>query len=120
MRKIEKMADFQMRKATHIRFLENCLAENVIPKGLRLEKQMMVGGNSNLQGTVDKTLQKFSLDLVRLVCDDHSRQPYESKGKMLELEADLKKHLNDERKFNDMSSEIFTKTETNKNKIIEN
>ena len=118
-RKIEKMADFQMRKATHIRCLENCLAENVIPKGLRLEKQMMVGGNSNLQETVDKALQKFSLELVRLVCDDHSHQLNESKGKMLELEGDLKKHLNDERKFNNISSEIFSKTETNKNKIVE-
>ena len=64
-RKIEKMADFQMRKTTHIRFLENCLAENMIPKGLMLEKQIMVGGNSNLQDTVDKALKKFSLELVR-------------------------------------------------------
>ena len=76
-------------------------------------------GNSNLQETVDKALQKFSLELVRLVCDDHFRQLNESKGKMLELEGDLKKHLYDEHKFNNICSEIFSKTETNKNKIVE-
>ena len=53
------------------------------------------------------------------MCDDHSRQLNNSKGKMLELEGDLKKHLNDEHKFNNISSEIFSKTEAyNLNKIV--
>lgn len=118
-KKIEKMADFQMRKATHIQFLENCLAQNVIPKGLLLEKKVMVGENSNLQDTVDRALQKFSLELIRLACEDHSKQLNDSKGVMLELEDDLKKHLDDEGKFNEISGQIFSKTEQKKNKIVE-
>ena len=118
-KKIEKLADFQMRKATHIRFLENCLEANVVPRGLLVEKKVMVGENSNLQETVDRALQKFSLELLRLVSQDHSRQLHESKGQMLQIEEDLKKHLNDESKFNEISGQIFSKIEQKKNKIVQ-
>ena len=66
----------------------------------------MVGEGSNLQDTVDKALQKFLLEIIRLVCEDHSRQLNESRGKMLKLEDDIRKHLNYDRKFNNISSEI--------------
>ena len=49
----------------------------------------MVGEGSNLQETMDKALQKFSLEIIRLVFEDHSRQLNESRGKMLKLEDDL-------------------------------
>ena len=99
--------------------LENCLAENVVPKGLKLEKQVVVGEGSNLQETVDKALQKFSLEIIRLVCEDHS-QLNEPRGKMLKLEDDLKKHLNDDRKFNNISSEIFQKKKKRKIQLLKN
>ena len=38
---------------------------------------------------------------------------------MLDFDGDLKKHLNDEHQFNNISSEIFSKTEAyNLNKIV--
>ena len=79
----------------------------------------MVGEGSNLQGTVDKALQKFSLEIIRLVCEDHS-QLNEPRGKMLKLEDDLKKHLNDDRKFNNISSEIFQKQKKRKIQLLKN
>ena len=86
-KKIEKMADFQIR-ATHIRSLENCLEANVVLKGLLVEKKGMIEENSNLQETVDRALQKFSLELIRLVSVDHFRQLHESKKQMLEIEEE--------------------------------
>ena len=118
-KKIEKMADFQMRKSTHIRFLENCMEESVVPKGLLLEKKIMVGENSNLQETVDRALQKFSLELTRLVIDEHSRQLHDSKGLMLGMETDLKTYLNDEGELYEITGKIFSKIEQKKNNIVE-
>ena len=37
---------------------------------------------------------------------------------MLKLEDDLKKHLNDDRKFNNISSEILSKTEKRKIQLL--
>ena len=119
LKKIEKMAEFQMRKATHIRFLENCMEENVVPKGLMLEKKIMVGERSNLQEIVDRALLKFSMEIMRLVNEEHYRQLHNSKGDMLQIEADLKRELNDEAKFNEISGEIFSKIEHTKNAIVE-
>ena len=118
-KKIEKMAEFQMRKATHIRFLENCIEENVVPKGLMLEKKIMVGERSNLQEIVDRALLKFSMEIMRLVNEERHRQLHNSKGDMLQIEADLKRELNDEAKFNEISGEFFSKIEHKKNAIVE-
>lgn len=116
---IKKMADFQMRKSTHIRFLENCIAEQIIPKGLKLKLKVHVGVNTRLQETVDRILEKTSLEICNLVKEEHSLQLHESKGKMIELENKLRKVTSDEGNFNEVTAEIFTVTEEKKNKIID-
>lgn len=118
-RKIEKLADFQMRKSTHIRFLENCTSESVSPNGLKLELQVQVGENSRLQKIVDGILKKTSLEITRVVSEEHYLQLQESKPKMAELEDKLRKTVKDEGEFNTITHSIFNKTETKKNKIID-
>ena len=73
-RTIEKLADFQMRKSTHIRFLENLVTESVVPKGLKLQLQVQVGENTRLQKVVDDILRKTSMEITRLVSDEHYQQ----------------------------------------------
>ena len=118
-RKIEKLADFQMRKSSHIRFLENCVTESVIPKGLKLQLQVQVGENTRLQNRVDEILQKTSMEITRVVSDEHYLQLQESKQKMTVLEDKLRKFTKDEGEFNTITHNIFTKTETKKNKIVD-
>ena len=118
-RTIEKLADFQMRKSTHIRFLENCVTESVVPKGLKLQLQVQVGENTRLQKAVDDILRKTLMEITRLVSDEHYQQLQESKPKMTVLEDKLRKFTKDEGEFNIITHNIFTKTEAKKNKIID-
>lgn len=118
-REIKKIADFQMRKSTHIRFLENCVAESVVPKGLRLNLQIQVGENSRLQEAVDRMLKKTSLQICYMIKEEHTTQLHESRGTMAELENKLKSDLSDKGKFNDIAADIFKSTEEKKNKIID-
>ena len=118
-RTIEKLAYFQMRKSTYIRFLENCVSENAIPKGLKLQLQVQVGENSRLQNAVDDILRKTSMEITRVVSDEHYRQLQKSKPKMTELENKLRQFTKDEGEFNTITHKIFTKTESKKNKIVD-
>ena len=119
-RDIEKTADFQMRKSTHMRFLENCISENVVPTGLKLKLQVQVGkDNNDLQTAVNRVLEKTSLEITRLIAEDHYRQLQKSKSKMAELEKSLSTIVKDEGEINIISHEIFTNTENKKNLIVE-
>ena len=114
-RTIEKLADFQMRKSTHIRFLENCVSENVIPKGLKLQLQVQVGENSRLQNAVDDILRKTSMEITRVVSDEHYRQLQESKPKMTELENKLRQFTKDEGELNTITHNIWNWIKENQN-----
>jgi hypothetical protein len=116
-REIKKMADFQMRKATHIQFLENCVAEALVPKGLRLNLQVEVGNNNRLQNIIDRVLEKTSLEICRMIKEEHVAQLHESKHKMMELENKLRSHLSNEGQFNEITAGIFKTTEDKKNTI---
>lgn len=118
--RIKKMANFQMRKSTHVRFLESCLEDNLIPKGLQLHLKVQVGDNTRLQEAVNRVLDKTSLEICRLVKEEHMMQLNESKPKLIELETTLKGILKDEGKFNEITSEVFKVTEARKNDIIQN
>jgi len=117
--KIEKMADFQMRKSTHIQFLENCIDENVVPYGLMLKLQVQVGENGRLQESVDRILYKTSMEIARLVRDEHYVQLQEFKGSMKHLELLLKEKIKDEGEINIINASIFEKTDNKKNQIID-
>lgn len=108
-----------MRKSTHIRFLENCITESVVPKGLKLELRVQVGENTRLQNVVDRILRKTSMEITRIVSDEHYLQLQESKPKMTELENKVRKMTSNEGEFNIITHNIFTKTEAKKNKIVD-
>ncbi|KAH3696836.1 hypothetical protein DPMN_084316 [Dreissena polymorpha] len=108
------MADFQMRKSTHIQFLENCIDENVVPYELMLKLQVEVGENGRLQELVDRILYKTSMEIARLVRDEHYVQLQESKGSMKHLELLLKEKMKDEGEINIINASIFEKTDNKK------
>ena len=107
-----------MRKSSHICFLENCVTESVVPKGLKLQLQVQVGENMLLQNRVDEILRKTSMEITRVVSDEHYLQLQESKPKMTVLKDKLRKFTKDKGEFNTITHNIFTKTETKKNKIV--
>ena len=118
-RKIETLADIQMKKSQHIRFLENCVTESVVPKGLKLKLQLQDGENMRLQKKIDEILRKNSMEITRVVSDEHYLQLQESKPKMTVLADKLRKFTKDEGEFNIITHNIFTKTDTKKNKIVD-
>ena len=51
---LQRIAEKQMKSALHAQFLENCRAENIIPKGLQLRLKVNVGNNcSEPQDSID-------------------------------------------------------------------
>ncbi len=73
--KLETLAEKQMKCCLHARFIENCRAADIIPKGLRLKLQMNVGPDSNgLQKSVDALLHKVSGEICDRVCDEYLRK----------------------------------------------
>lgn len=114
---VKKLADFQMRKSQHIQFLEGCIADSVVPKGLKLTLSLHIGDNNKAQEIVDRILHKTSLEICRIVRDEHQSQLFNSKGKMTDLERKLKTEVRDERKFNEIADQIFKQTEAKKNQI---
>ena len=63
-----KMADMQMRHSMHTRFLDNCLSESLIPKGMQVNLIIHIGEESNeIQGVVNKMLEKTLLEITRVV-----------------------------------------------------
>ena len=117
-RRIENLADFQMRKSSNIRFLKNCVTESVMPKGLKLQLQVQVVENMHLQKRVDEILRKTLMEITRVVSDEHYLQLQESKPKMTLLKDKLGKFTKDKGEFNNITHNIFSKTEAKKNKIV--
>jgi len=119
-RDIEKIADFQMRQSTPMRFLEICIYENVLPTGLMLKLQVQVGkDNNDLPTAVNRVLETTSLEITRLIAEDHYRQLKKSKSKMAELEKSLSTIVKGEDEINIISHKILSNTENKKNLIFE-
>ena len=67
-----KMADIPMRHSMHTRFLENCLSESLIPKGMQVNLKIHIGEDSaEIQTVVNKMLEKTLLEITRVVRDEH-------------------------------------------------
>ena len=118
-RQIKNLAEYQMRKSTHVQFLEACIAESVVPQGLLLQKQVQIGDNQQLQQCVNRLLEKTSLEMCRMIRDEHVRQQGEAKGKMATLEQKLSSSVNDRKKMFEINSNVFKTTEDKKNVIVE-
>ena len=72
-----------------------------------------------LHKRVDEILRKTSIEITRVVSDEHYLQLQISKPKMTLLEDKLRKFTKDEGEFNTITHNIFTKSETKKNEIID-
>lgn len=115
-----KMADIQMRHSMHTRFLENCLSESLIPKGMQVNLKIHIGEDSDeIQTVVNKILEKTLLEITRVVRDEHQKQLVDSKPKMKELEKQLREKVRDRDKISEINSQIFQITEMKKNEILE-
>ena len=99
--------------------LVNCLSESLIPKGMQVNLKIHIGEDSNeIQGVVNKMLEKTLLEITRVVRDEHQRRLVDYKPKMKELEKQLSQKVNGRDKISDIDAKIFQITEVKKNEIL--
>ena len=67
---LERLAEKQMKFTLHAEFLEECLANELLPNGLGLKLKVSVGNDQEdleLQASVDRLLERTSLHIVDIV-----------------------------------------------------
>jgi hypothetical protein len=84
--KLERLAEKQMKCGLHARFLESCVANDVIPKGLQLKLKVHIGNDSGeFQASIDRLLNKVSIEIMERIKDEQRRQ-VKKYGKEIEAE----------------------------------
>jgi hypothetical protein len=117
-RQLELLAEKQMKSTLHARFLDNCRAEDVVPKGLQLKLKVNVGKDSDdLQNSIDSLLLKVSKDICERVRGDHIRRSHDYGRLIEEKRNDLKTDLNNEELFK-IDCDIFERTEKKKEDVL--
>ena len=74
---IERLAEKQMRNGLHVRFLENCLEDNLVPSGLQLKLKIHIGNDAEakkFQESIDSLLGKVSLEICDRLKEEHQRR----------------------------------------------
>ena len=67
-KRIENLAEKQMRSSLHARFLQNCIESECVPEGMLLKKKIYGGKDfSDLQKSVDNLLKRVSLEICDIV-----------------------------------------------------
>ena len=118
-KRIETLAEKQMKSSLHARFLQNCIESECVPEGMLLKKKIYVGKNfSELQKSVDDLLKKVSLDICDKVCSAHQQKVREI-GTEMESLRDVLKSKSDDEYISEFDQKIFEKTEKKKNSILE-
>ena len=105
-----------MKSALHAKFLEDCLAEEIVPKGLEIKLKVSVGNDPEdiqLQASVDRLLEKTSLHVVNIIKEGHIRKMRNLGNSIEEVRGKLKKNMSNEQLF-DMDSEVFKKRKKRK------
>ena len=96
-KRIETLAEKQMKSSLHSRFLQNCIESECVPEGMLLKKKIYVGKNfSELQKSIDDLLKKVSLDICDKVCSAHQQKVREIGTEMESLRDVLKSKSDDE------------------------
>ena len=55
-----------MKISLHARFLQNCINDEIAPKGLRIALKVIVGNDSaDLQNNIDTLLQNISIEICK-------------------------------------------------------
>jgi len=117
-RKLAVMAEKHMRSGMHVRFLEECSAEGVVPKGLLLKLQVSVGDDTkNLQKSIDQLLHKVSLDICDRIKEEHLRKKINFEREIEALRKDIKSTSSDEQ-LSKLDSDIHTQLAQKQSKII--
>ena len=72
-----------MRHSMHTRFLENCLSESFVLKGMQVNLKIHFGEDSDeILTIVNKMPEKTMLEITRVVRDEHQKQLVDSKPKV--------------------------------------
>lgn len=116
---MEKLAEKQMKNGLHARFLENCLEDNIVPKGLRLSLKVHIGNDvesRKFQESIDSLLEKVSLEVCERLKEEHQRR-------MLKLGKDLEEHRTELKSLikgniGIFDEELYKKTESKKDGIL--
>ena len=117
-RQLQLLVEKQMKSQLHVRFLENCKTENVIPKGLQLKLKVSVGRDTTeLQKSVDDLLFKVSRDICDRVRDDHLRRSHEYSCLVEKTRNEIKNALTDDELIT-VDSNIFEQTERTKTILV--
>ena len=108
---LRKLAVNHMKSSLHARFLQNCINDDIVPKGLRISLKVIVGNYSaELQNDIDALLQKVSVEICERVRADHLRRAHSIGQSIEELRKSLEHKLSNN-DFNTMENDIFKETE---------
>ena len=115
-KRLERLAEKQMKCTLHAKCLEDCLSYELVPNGLTLKLKVSVGKEPEdieLQKSVNVLLERTSLHIVDIVKEGHLRKA-KNLGRVIEEERDkLKKELSGESIF-EIDSSVFKKTQERK------
>ena len=117
-KRIENLAEKQMKSSLHARFLQNCIESERVPEGMLLKKKIYVGKDfSDLQKSVDNLLKKVSLG----ICDkvkSAQQQKVRQIGAEIESLRDILKGKSGDEGITELNLTVFEKTETKKNSFL--
>ena len=115
---LENLVEKQMKSTLYAKFLENCIAKNLVPKGLRLKLTLNIGGNSTeRQKAVDDLLSKVSCDICCRVRDFQHSKSLEIGLQMEKIWDDIKKNVNNREMFEN-DNNIYQLTEKKKDTMV--
>ncbi|KAH3896227.1 hypothetical protein DPMN_020401 [Dreissena polymorpha] len=108
---LKKLAVNHMKSSLHARFLQNCINDDIVPKGLRISLKVSVGNDSaELQSDIDALLQKVSVEICERIRADHLRRAHSIEQSIEDLRKSLQHELSNN-DFNTMENDIFKETE---------
>lgn len=116
---IEKLAEKQMKNGLHVRFLENCLEDDLVPSGLRLKLKIHIGNDETskkFQESIDSLLKKVSLEICDRLKEVHQRRAIKLGNELEEHRDELKSIIKGNTGIFD--EELLKKTESKKEKLM--
>ena len=118
-KKLTDLAEKHMRSQLHARFLEECCAESIVPKGLKLKLTINVGNTSQgLQASINRLLDKVSIDICGRIKEEHIKKAVQLSEEIETIRSGLSDSLTSDQ-IAELDSEIYTRTTQKQGKIIE-
>ncbi|KAL3866854.1 hypothetical protein ACJMK2_044113 [Sinanodonta woodiana] len=114
---IEKLAEKQMKNGLHVRFLENCLEDDLVLSGLRLKLKIHIGNDETskkFQESIDSLLKKVSLEICDRLKEVHQRKAIKLGNELEEHRDELKSIIKESKKEKLMACQIAKLQKLNK------